>query len=585
MPIEMIPLSQLKPSGFNPRKSFDKTTIEGLAASIRNDGLLQNFVVGKPKGRRKSYDIISGERRFRALSLLAERGELPKDVAVPAEIRDGLSEEDRHRISTIENVQRENLPPIEEADAVAGLLQDGMALEDVAAKTGLSESTIRRRLALSNLCAEARAALSEGAITLAQAEALTLGSEDQQRELIADGLGGTSVAQIKRWLTGEKASVAMALFDTNAYSGTLTSDLFADDETTYFDDTEQFWDLQSRAVEELAEKYSAEGYDPVEVAEGHAYASWQYRPANEDEKGGVVIEVGYCGRVQVHEGIVSHALEEKTRSETTDNPFAEKRPRPTYSRPVCEYIGMHKSMAVQAALFDNSRIAKEVAVAQMIGGRDGLPKVGLSSHRCLAYFAQGETRPPGFEAVEEVAKVLSHALGKDNPGAEDDAACTTLIRERGANGTLWYEAAKSLSDEQLDRVHLLLTTLCFGQGDCDRLDSDRNSFFNRVAHDLGVDMRDYWTPDEAFLDRRTKGQLVAIVKEAGGTRVCGQPSAYKKSDLVRMLSNHFKRVRTLDKPNASEKEARDWLPDAFRFPAIDPDGHADSPDDTSLDDA
>jgi len=154
MTLELIPLSKIQPSPDNPRKSFDTVTIEGLAASIKADGLLQNLVLSKPKGRKKSYTIIAGERRYRAMALLVERGELPEKFAIPAEIKDGLSEQDVRRIAAIENVQRENLPPIEEEEAVASLLQDGMVLDDVVAKTGLSESTIKRRLALSNLCDE-----------------------------------------------------------------------------------------------------------------------------------------------------------------------------------------------------------------------------------------------------------------------------------------------------------------------------------------------------------------------------------------------------------------------------------------------
>ena len=131
MTLELIPLSKIQPSPDNPRKCFDTVTIKGLAASIKADGLLQNLVLSKPKGRKKSYTIIAGERRYRAMALLVERGELSEDFAIPAEIKDGLSEQDVRRIATIENVQRENLPPIEEAEAVASLLQDGMMLDDV----------------------------------------------------------------------------------------------------------------------------------------------------------------------------------------------------------------------------------------------------------------------------------------------------------------------------------------------------------------------------------------------------------------------------------------------------------------------
>jgi hypothetical protein len=74
MNIQTIPLQSIQPSRGNPRRAFDPALIEGLAASIRQDGLLQNLVVTKSKGR--SFRIISGERRFRTLKLLEERGEI-----------------------------------------------------------------------------------------------------------------------------------------------------------------------------------------------------------------------------------------------------------------------------------------------------------------------------------------------------------------------------------------------------------------------------------------------------------------------------------------------------------------------------
>ena len=121
MTFQTLELTQIQTSNGNPRKSFDEVTIFGLAQSIKTDGLLQNLVVSKPKGKKKKFTIISGERRFRAMKLLSDNGDLPEGFSVPVEVKEGLSEEQTHRIATIENVQRENLPPLEEAEAVASL--------------------------------------------------------------------------------------------------------------------------------------------------------------------------------------------------------------------------------------------------------------------------------------------------------------------------------------------------------------------------------------------------------------------------------------------------------------------------------
>jgi ParB family transcriptional regulator, chromosome partitioning protein len=102
-----VTLSQLIPSKTNPRKAVNAASIGGLAASIKANGLLHNLVVA-PQGTmdKKKFTIISGHRRYLALKLLAERGELPDDFAVPVDIREGLAKDDALRIATVENLQR-----------------------------------------------------------------------------------------------------------------------------------------------------------------------------------------------------------------------------------------------------------------------------------------------------------------------------------------------------------------------------------------------------------------------------------------------------------------------------------------------
>lgn len=562
MTIQSISLSQLKASAENPRKTFDEISIEGLAQSIKTDGLLQNLVVAKPKGRKK-FTIISGERRFRALQLLLERGDLPQDFAVPVEVKKGLNDQETLRIATVENVQRENLPPVEEAEAIAALLQDGMAIDDVAAQTGLSIGTIRRRLALSNLHEAVKKALSAGEITLSQAEALTLGTHEQQLELLDEGMERLDAEDIKWRLTDEKASVDMAIFPKELYTGTYTSDLFVSDATTYFDDTAQFLALQKQAIDQLVEDYKAKDFSPVIVLEeGLCFQRWQYHDAEEGETGGVVIEYRY-GRVEIHENVVRNAVDERTQKATAEHPFAKKAAL-QYPRPLCEYIAMHKSVAVQKALFGNLRLAREVAVVQMLESGD----IVLKAHRCFAYFAKEKTHPLAWRGMEEQAKTLLSALGlKVGKGK---SALDTLLREAGLKDGI-YDAVKSLPDEKLEGLHLFLTVVCFGQDNPNRLDADESSFFNRVAKDLNVDMRDFWTPDAAFLNRRNKAQLEAILETSGAKKRFSDLLGGKKADLVKKLAKYFQSLLTKKSLSAEEKQSRDWLPEAMQFPAIDPD--------------
>ena len=212
MTIQTVTLAQLEASAGNPRKAFDETSIIGLAQSIKTDGLLQNLVVAKPKGRAKKFTIISGERRFRAMQHLLSQGEISQDFTVPVEVKENLTEEEILRIATIENVQRENLSPLEEANAIAALVQDGEKLEEIVSKTGLSVTTIKRRLSLLNLVEEAKEALVSKEIDLSLAEALSIGTSEQQSELLGDVLSGwiDTVSDLKEKLVGDLPSVADA---------------------------------------------------------------------------------------------------------------------------------------------------------------------------------------------------------------------------------------------------------------------------------------------------------------------------------------------------------------------------------------
>lgn len=221
MSTQILKLGQIKTSKDNPRKGFDEKSIEGLAQSIKNDGLLQNLIVAAPTSKRAKHTIICGERRFRALNLLLERGNIDADFPVNVEIKEGLSEDDILRMATVENVQRENLSPLEEAQAIATLIKDGEKLDVIESQTGLTTSTIRRRLMLLELSEDVTHALKTRQINLAQAESFALASHEEQNAILERVLRGwcNSPEDIKDAILDEKPNVALAIFDTTLYTG------------------------------------------------------------------------------------------------------------------------------------------------------------------------------------------------------------------------------------------------------------------------------------------------------------------------------------------------------------------------------
>lgn len=163
-------LSELVANAQQPRTVFEDAALEELASSIAEKGVLQPLLV-RPKG--KGYEIVAGERRFRAAKLAGL-------TEVPVVVRD-LDDRETLEIALIENLQRENLNPLEEARAFQGLLALGLTQEQLAKTLGKGRSTIANGLRLLNLSRDAQKALEDGLISAGHARAI-LGRPASQQE-------------------------------------------------------------------------------------------------------------------------------------------------------------------------------------------------------------------------------------------------------------------------------------------------------------------------------------------------------------------------------------------------------------------
>jgi ParB family chromosome partitioning protein len=572
MTMQSVSLSALEASAANPRRKFDRKTIEGLAASIRTDGLLHNLVVSPIKGqkgrggREKRFQIVSGGRRFAALQLLEQRGELPEDFTVAVEVRDDLSKDQTLRIATVENLQRQNMTPLEEAAALCKLVHKGVTLDDVVSQTGLSATTIKRRLALNNLCKESRQALSKGQINLAQAEALTLGSDEAQQRLLEQLADcDYSADDIRGLLLDDRPTVALAIFPPEDYTGTITTDLFAAKEESYFDDAEQFFALQKAAVAELYRQHLTTA-SWVKITEEYRIPEWQYRKAKTGEQSGVLINLSPSGHVEVREGLVPHRIEKQTAEALLENPVAPVKAKAAYSAPLCRYIAHHKTAAVAEVLLASPRTAQDVLTVQTLKS--------LRIHAAFAALAKESEWQSAYAVMETQAKTFAGKLGF---AVEDGRTVWDCFPPYGVSELALYEAVRALSDHDLTQLQSLLAALSFGQENGDRLDT-RDSLFNRVARDLSVDMKNHWRPDAAFFAKRNREQLVGIAKECGYADGNGSLGSYKKAELVSSLIRHFQNAFLASDPTPSQQKARSWLPEAMLFPAVDRDAPASTED-------
>jgi ParB family transcriptional regulator, chromosome partitioning protein len=187
-----LPLSSLHPNRFQPRSHFDEAAIQELSESIRAQGIVQPLVV-TPEG--EGYAIIAGERRWRA----ARRAGLE---SVPVVIRQVADDRELLELALVENLQRSDLNPMEEAEAYAALQEKfGLSQEEVATRVGKARTTVTNSLRLLRLPEEVRELLREGRLTAGQARPLlALATPEEQIELadraIRDGLSARDLERL-----------------------------------------------------------------------------------------------------------------------------------------------------------------------------------------------------------------------------------------------------------------------------------------------------------------------------------------------------------------------------------------------------
>ena len=172
----MLPIEKLTPNKSQPRKNFDDASIKELSASIKEKGIIQPLAVRK-KG--DSFEIIAGERRWRA-SQIAGIKNIPVVISK-------ADDEEAIELALIENLQREDLSPIEEAEAYQQLIDNhGLTHDEISKKIGKDRSTISNQLRLLKLSVKAKESIINGTISAGHARALvTLENEAEINEALS----------------------------------------------------------------------------------------------------------------------------------------------------------------------------------------------------------------------------------------------------------------------------------------------------------------------------------------------------------------------------------------------------------------
>jgi ParB family chromosome partitioning protein len=199
--LRQIPIDKIRPNPHQPRKSFDTETLAELQSSIAEYGVLVPVIVRERDG---GYELIAGERRWRACAAL-QRGTIPAIVR-RSDDRDSLE------VAIIENLQRENLNPLEEAAGFAQLIDEhAFTQEQVAQRLGKSRPAITNSLRLLTLPEAIKAMVANGKLSAGHAKAL-LGAPEYQRVALAERVvrDQLTVRDVERLVSGDSQKPAKA---------------------------------------------------------------------------------------------------------------------------------------------------------------------------------------------------------------------------------------------------------------------------------------------------------------------------------------------------------------------------------------
>ncbi len=536
--VTTIAHDELGPSPLNPRKTFDPDGITELANSIAKDGqVYQNLIarettdlkVGKGKtAKAVRYEIIAGERRWRAVREIMARDDWPEGQPFPMPVR--VIEADDAKVvelATIENIQRKDLTAMEEARAFSDLRKFGKDTDDIADTMSMSRRHIQRRLALvDRLSKKCQTALEKGEINLVQARTLTMGTKQRQDAIIEDvkhavlhNLHMADEDQIKHSLVGNLPKAKAAHFDLKLYDGDWVDDPDGDENERRFADRDKFETLQKAGLEALEAKLR-KTWAWVEVVDGYA-STWDYGKSKDKKKAGVIIEVRNLTQITVYDGLVAPEAAPKS----IDDP----KPQPVFTKKHLTYAGQHKTQALQTAVASDPRTAKIMTCLALMGGFH------------TVQFSCNHIHPDDRAVDANLMATAESIAGKLTDVSLEGYGRGVINIKTGYNsqtdlsGVHAYDGLKALSDTDLDRLFAALVAAQVGAFAGGEPTLGDNPLAVHLAKDLNVDMSERWDIDDDYLAYCKKPALLEILNANGEWEDGGAAASKKTAKALREM--------------------------------------------------
>lgn len=541
MDLQTIPLDQLKVSALNMRASRKKPFLDDILPSIRERGVLVPLLV-RPNGKPDQFEIVAGRRRFLASKAVAtETGEA---ADLPCRVLDEGDDAAAVEASILENVARLEPDEMQEFEAFKKLNDKGKDVAEIARIFGVTELTVKRRLALGSLIAPIRKAYADDDIDGSTITALTLASEAKQREWFgmfkSEDMRAPRGRALKQWLLGGgEIETSVALFSLEDYDGDIFEDLFG--EKSVFAGAEKFWGHQEAAIEVERKKLLASGWSKVTVLpRGEFFHSWEYDQTPKKQGGEVFVETRHSGEVTFIKG---HAPRRKKKAEKAN----EKKLRPECSAPLENYVDLHRHAAARAAMLNQPGIALRLLAAHLM--------VGAPNIRCMP--------DPQRTRKEETAESIAATKGEAAMREERATLAKLLDLEEpshiaGGNQDGWqlayvFARLMKLTDEDITRILTFVMAEIIAAG---------HEAIDCLACVAPLDIADWMAPDDAFFDLlRDKKMTNAMLKEIAGSDV----AAANESGTAKAQKAI---IRDCLEGRNGRTETPRWRPAWMQFPAL-----------------
>jgi ParB family transcriptional regulator, chromosome partitioning protein len=575
--VKEIPLSKLKPSPANVRRTGSDEGLEELAASIAAHGLLQMPIVapeldgeGKETG---CYLVTAGERRRKALRLLAKHKKLARTAPIACLVRgDG----DAGELSLAENTVRLAMHPADQLEAFARLHAAGQGIEEIAARFGVSPAVVRQRLKLAAVSPRLMAHYRAGELSLDQLMAFAITDDHGRQEEASTQLSwNRSPEMIRRLLTRSHvpASDRRARFiGAEAYElegGTIVRDLFAEDGGGYLTDSQLLdrlvlWKLEAAAIEVRAEGWRWVEAHP-EYPYGYAATLRRVYPGGEGgyapedvALAGAIVSLGQGGELRIERGLVRPEDEPQ---ETPGNGADATPVQPPAEAGPADDGGSGEPEAARplsAALVESLTGERTAALRECLAAQPEVALVALAHALALRLFYGASHDPDSCLCLE-----LGQPAQRQLPPAVEESRAGRALHERHA---AWAGRLPRRGEElwgwlMAQAPETRLSLLAYGAART--LDAVRRGWEGRthglrhagqLARALGLDMAEWWAPTGAsYLAHVPKARILEAVREGVSDKDAEAIAGLKKAAMVAEAERLL--------------EGRRWLPEVLRAPA------------------